>query len=115
MSRVVRTHLEISKHFVQGSRRGCCGTLEHMADPDPDPGLAQEAGCTHNREPRLPAELTTPPSQNQVRVRRYRAAAKAELTDVSGDDGDIGWGDRPGEDSERDDWYRSERPPHHGG
>jgi hypothetical protein len=34
------------------------------------------------------------------------------LPDVSSDELDIGWGDEP---SERDDeWYRRERPPHHG-
>lgn len=34
------------------------------------------------------------------------------LPDVSRDELDVGWGDEP---SERDDdWYRRERPPHHG-
>jgi hypothetical protein len=34
------------------------------------------------------------------------------LPDVSSDELDVGWGDEP---SERDDdWYRRERPPHHG-
>jgi hypothetical protein len=34
------------------------------------------------------------------------------LPDVSRDDQDVGWGDEPGERD--DDWYRRERPPHHG-
>jgi hypothetical protein len=34
------------------------------------------------------------------------------LPDISRDEQDVGWGDEP---SERDDdWYRRERPPHHG-
>jgi hypothetical protein len=34
------------------------------------------------------------------------------LPDVSSDELDVGWGDEP---AERDDeWYRRERPPHHG-
>jgi len=34
------------------------------------------------------------------------------LPDVTSDERDTGWGDEP---SHRDDdWYRSERPPHHG-
>ncbi|MDT7573148.1 MAG: hypothetical protein QOE05_3322 [Actinomycetota bacterium] len=37
---------------------------------------------------------------------------KPVLPDVSTDELDVGWGDEP---SERDDeWYRRERPPHHG-
>jgi hypothetical protein len=34
------------------------------------------------------------------------------LPDVSRDETDEGWGDEPRERS--DDWYRRERPPHHG-
>ena len=35
------------------------------------------------------------------------------LPDVTSDERGTGWGDEP---TERDDeWYRSERPPHHGG
>jgi len=34
------------------------------------------------------------------------------LPQVSRDELDVGWGDEPGERD--DDWYRRERPPHHG-
>jgi hypothetical protein len=34
------------------------------------------------------------------------------LPDVSSDELDVGWGDEPGERD--DEWYRRERPPHHG-
>jgi hypothetical protein len=34
------------------------------------------------------------------------------LPDLSTDELDVGWGDEPGERD--DEWYRRERPPHHG-
>jgi hypothetical protein len=34
------------------------------------------------------------------------------LPDRTGDERDVGWGDPPAERD--DDWYRRERPPHHG-
>jgi hypothetical protein len=34
------------------------------------------------------------------------------LPDVSSDELDVGWGEEPAERD--DDWYRRERPPHHG-
>lgn len=48
------------------------------------------------------------------RVGRPAPAARDEpvLPDVSSDEQDIGWGDEPGERD--DEWYRRERPPHHG-
>ena len=42
--------------------------------------------------------------------------ARAESARAGTDDSDVGWGDErrpPGAGS--DDWYRDERPPHHGG
>ncbi|MDT4912181.1 MAG: hypothetical protein QOC66_1309 [Pseudonocardiales bacterium] len=45
---------------------------------------------------------------------KERTAERDEpvLPDVSSDELDVGWGDEP---AERDDeWYRRERPPHHG-
>lgn len=51
---------------------------------------------------RPPTEPTARPAQRPEPV----------LPDVSSDELDVGWGDEP---SERDDeWYRRERPPHHG-
>ncbi|MDT4939843.1 MAG: hypothetical protein QOG80_3514 [Pseudonocardiales bacterium] len=38
--------------------------------------------------------------------------AEPTLPEQTSDDRDVGWGDEP---AERDDeWYRRERPPHHG-
>jgi hypothetical protein len=36
------------------------------------------------------------------------------LPQVSRDEEDRGWGDRPSSDDRDDDWYQRERPPHHG-
>jgi hypothetical protein len=50
----------------------------------------------------------------QAGRRGARRAAENEpvLTDRPTDERDVGWGDEP---AERDDeWYRRERPPHHG-
>ncbi|MFN2519215.1 MAG: hypothetical protein ABR604_09280 [Jatrophihabitantaceae bacterium] len=33
--------------------------------------------------------------------------------DVSGDEGDEGWGERPRDGRRDEHWYRRERPPHH--
>ncbi len=44
--------------------------------------------------------------------RRSERADEPVLPDVSVDEGEIGWGDGSGRYS--DDWYRRERPPHHG-
>ena len=56
--------------------------------------------------PRPPARPTPSPAPSP--------AEKDEpvLPDVTRDERDVGWGDEPGERS--DDWYRRERPPHHG-
>ncbi|WP_375480792.1 hypothetical protein [uncultured Jatrophihabitans sp.] len=44
--------------------------------------------------------------------RRDRGGEPPVLPDVSRDEQELGWGDEP---SRRDDdWYRRERPPHHG-
>jgi hypothetical protein len=58
------------------------------------------AGDQGDRDPK-PAPTPRPPERDEPL-----------LPDVSRDELDVGWGDEP---SERDDdWYRRERPPHHG-
>jgi len=58
-----------------------------------------------------------PDDEDATQPRSEPAARPAQreepvLPDVSSDELDVGWGDEP---SERDDeWYRRERPPHHG-
>jgi len=39
-----------------------------------------------------------------------------EIPEQTSDDQDVGWGDEAREDaaSDSDEWYLSERPPHHG-
>jgi hypothetical protein len=41
-------------------------------------------------------------------------AEEPVLPQVSGDERAEGWGEDPRDDRRDDDWYRSERPPHHG-
>lgn len=55
-------------------------------------------------------------------TRRYRVevpppepAPEPVLPDRSADDCDQGWGESGGDSGRPDDWYRQERPPHHGG
>jgi hypothetical protein len=46
------------------------------------------------------------------RARRRGERDEPVLPETTRDERDVGWGDEP---SERDDeWYRRERPPHHG-
>jgi hypothetical protein len=61
--------------------------------------------------------VSTEPARG--RDARRRAARDDDdrpvLPTVSSDELDEGWGDERGRGSERDeDWYRRERPPHHG-
>jgi len=60
-------------------------------------------------EPRDPERDAVPP---RFRLRPVvRPAHEPEARQVSRDETDEGWGDRPtGRD---DEWYRRERPPHH--
>lgn len=63
-----------------------------------------------------PDERETEPRNEQSsswskrEARRY--TSEEVLPSVSSDERDIGWGDQPSEYG--DDWYTSERPPHHG-
>jgi len=53
-----------------------------------------------------------PPARPARPGRRDVEKDQPVLPDVSRDETDVGWGDDP---RERDaDWYRRERPPHHG-
>jgi hypothetical protein len=49
------------------------------------------------------------PSSSKSEPHRY--LPRDVLPSVSSDERDIGWGDEPSDYS--DDWYRSQRPPHH--
>jgi hypothetical protein len=61
-----------------------------------------------------PAARRTQASADR-RVSAERPDRSDEISDeISDDDRDLGWGDRAPEGS-RDEWYRRERPPHHGG
>jgi hypothetical protein len=57
-----------------------------------------------------------PTAQPPRRVVKSRAGRPADGPDEdrSADDGDVGWGEIPAESGRDDDWYRRERPPHHG-
>ena len=49
------------------------------------------------------------------RARPRRDDDEPVLPDVSSDERDVGWGDDDNTSGRRDeDWYRRERPPHHG-
>lgn len=53
-----------------------------------------------------------PPSRPAPRIARRRPSNRPLLPDVSSDEQDVGWGDRPEPDD--DERLRREVPPHHG-
>ncbi|HEV7206268.1 MAG TPA: hypothetical protein VGN18_16800 [Jatrophihabitans sp.] len=56
--------------------------------------------------------MTARRDEAHARKPAERPDDEAVLPTVSRDELDVGWGDEPGERD--DDWYRRERPPHHG-
>lgn len=80
--------------------------MTRRRESEPDSGSAGERA---GGEPEEPAGG----SVGAVERRRRLADAFAEaLPEVTGDESDQAWGDRPGQ---RDDaWFRSQVPPHHG-
>jgi hypothetical protein len=60
----------------------------------------------------MPAEPDESPTPGSPPPQRPDEPEPPVLPDVSRDELDIGWGDEPGERDEE--WYRRERPPHHG-
>jgi hypothetical protein len=64
-----------------------------------EPAPPTEAGPTAN-----------PSSAPRVRARRPREDDEPATPVRAPDDSDVGWGENPREN--RDEWYRSERPPH---
>ena len=58
---------------------------------------------------------STPPASDSAAKNPVRTGGSDDepvLPDITSDEGGAGWGDEP---SRRDDeWYLSERPPHHG-
>lgn len=48
------------------------------------------------------------------RARPRRDDDEPVLPDVSSDERDVGWGDDEQSGRRDEDWYRRERPPHHG-
>jgi hypothetical protein len=68
-------------------------TTDPDLDPDPESARPEPAA--------MPSKIAAP-SEPPV------------LPKTSRDDQDLGWGDRPNSDDRDDDWYRRERPPHHG-
>ncbi len=76
-------------------------------DPaDPADSAVEEDGADVDLDPAA--------DQERFSVRRVVRPPGAEPRTrvVSRDETDVGWGDAPGERD--DDWYRRERPPHHG-
>ncbi len=59
------------------------------------------------------AEPTNAAADRTARSARRANEREPVLPVISRDEQDVGWGDEPGERD--DDWYRRERPPHHGG
>lgn len=58
------------------------------------------------------AEVEPPEEPARESARARQRAGEPVLPDRPRDETDVGWGDEP---AERDDeWYRRERPPHHG-
>jgi hypothetical protein len=75
--------------------------------------MSGDAGDTTRR----PSAERVRPSAERVRSARTGPAERSVpperpvLPNRSRDEQDIGWGDEPAQRD--DDWYRSERPPHH--
>jgi hypothetical protein len=71
---------------------------------------------TPSEEPTIDTDLDTTesseqaPSSSAARARRHHD--EEVLPSVTSDEQELGWGDEPSGYS--DDWYRNERPPHHG-
>jgi hypothetical protein len=85
---------------------------------DADPGGGAVAGpavglgdAAPENDPDSTEALPPPTSPLTAPVRRTR---RYRDDDVSEDDRDLGWGDRPGGSERGDGWYLRERPPHHG-
>jgi hypothetical protein len=66
----------------------------------------------HFRVWRHTGTVTARRDEAHARKPAERPDDEAVLPTVSRDELDVGWGDEPGERD--DDWYRRERPPHHG-
>ena len=76
-----------------------------MSDSTNDPLCAPVSTGLHS---------TTVPTTTEPGPSPNLPTEHSEHTDVSDDDRDVGWGDPSGLDRDRDEWYRRERPPHHG-
>jgi len=82
---------------------------ERGPKPDPDNGSAEEQDEESAEEPAAAA------NGPRFRIRRVVAPRSGDGDRErveSRDETDVGWGDPPGRRD--DDWYRRERPPHHG-
>jgi hypothetical protein len=80
---------------------------EAATGPAPNEAHALDTSTTKNGPPVADVKTTSDPeSPPRALTRRY--------PDVSDDDRDVGWGERPASSGRDDDWYLRERPPHHG-
>jgi hypothetical protein len=80
--------------------------VESPARPDQQ-GPDSDTSTTENGPSVAEVETAVDPEPSkQPLTRRY--------PDVSDDDRDLGWGERPASSGRDDDWYLRERPPHHG-
>jgi hypothetical protein len=80
------------------------------AEP-PDPGAGSDDLRTARDEP-PPASVN--PAQPADSGRAQGQPEPSVFDEPAAEDRDIGWGDHDREDGRSDEWYRRERPPHHG-
>jgi hypothetical protein len=89
--RVPRVHLLFNTSFAARDT----GDVTQRRNPEPDPPDHSEPSDSG-------------PAQGA------KAPERSVVDEPAPEDRDIGWGDHDREDGRSDEWYRRERPPHHG-
>jgi hypothetical protein len=94
--RVPRVHLLFNTSFAARDT----GDVTQRRNPEPDP-LDHSEPSDSGPSDAGPGQRATPPERSVV-------------DEPAAEDRDIGWGDHDRGDGLSDEWYRRERPPHHG-